>query len=155
MLKVTPDDLFFGLGVNRSCHRTSRHMTLYTAAHVRNWLLGVHLMLHYLAMVYQPGIEDLKLTEFSRGFSSERSEGGRNKSVWFPNSHKFVQPHKKWPKSFRYRSSFFFVVFGCKISKYLPRFAHFVIRDQFRLALFFSSQWEIKVRNFPKITKVR
>ena len=31
-------------------------------------------MLHYLAMVYQPGIEDLKLTEFSRGFSSERSE---------------------------------------------------------------------------------
>ena len=49
-------------------------MTLYTAAHVRNWLLGVHLMLHYLAMVYQPGIEDLKLTEFSRGFSSERSE---------------------------------------------------------------------------------
>ena len=74
MLKVTPDDLFFGLGVNRSCHRTSRHMTLYTAAHVRNWLLGVHLMLHYLAMVYQPGIEDLKLTEFSRGFSSERSE---------------------------------------------------------------------------------
>ena len=65
MLKVTPDDLFFGLGVNRSCHRTSRHMTLYTAAHVRNWLLGVHLMLHYLAMVYQPGIEDLKLTEFS------------------------------------------------------------------------------------------
>ena len=31
-------------------------------------------MLHYLAMVYQPGIEDLKFTEFSRGFSSERSE---------------------------------------------------------------------------------
>ena len=83
MLKVTPDDLFFGLGVNRSCHRTSRHMTLYTAAHVRNWLLGVHLMLHYLAMVYQPGIEDLKLTEFSLGFhASEASVAKFNENIY-------------------------------------------------------------------------
>ena len=31
----------------------------------RNWLLGVHLMFHYLVLVYQPGTKDPKLTEFS------------------------------------------------------------------------------------------